>query len=138
MHQFYEKLLEWFEFTEKLTRLARELTTVVQEWINREREIACGAMRFQLGMSVILPYSMRPVMLTAQILDRAMSDFIKAEEESVRAASTAVSSLRYLGTLRREKQRDSDRECPCCLSQMDKVWIVFPCAHTICATCMKN
>lgn len=36
VQQFYEKLLEWFEFTEKLTRLARELTTVVQEWINRE------------------------------------------------------------------------------------------------------
>ncbi|VDO88614.1 unnamed protein product [Heligmosomoides polygyrus] len=98
VQQFYEKLLEWFEFTEKLTR----------------REIACGAMRFQLGMSVMLPYSMRPVMLTAQILGRAMSDFIKAEEESVRAASTAVSSLRYLGTLRRVSVPSTRVRCVTC------------------------
>ncbi|KAK6026607.1 hypothetical protein OSTOST_07409, partial [Ostertagia ostertagi] len=60
---FYEQLLEWFEIAEKLVRLGREVVTVVQEWMNREREIISSCMRFEIGMKVCFPFTSRTVVL---------------------------------------------------------------------------
>ncbi|KHJ88856.1 hypothetical protein OESDEN_11339 [Oesophagostomum dentatum] len=36
VHPFYELLLKWLTLMEKMLRIGREITTYVQEWVNRE------------------------------------------------------------------------------------------------------
>ncbi|WKY03622.1 hypothetical protein Q1695_004962 [Nippostrongylus brasiliensis] len=135
--ELYDGLLEWFDLTTKLVRTGRELTTVTEELLNRERELVSGAVRFQRGMSITIPYSASPVILNDETISVALRAFSAAEKEACTLLAASVTSLRYLNTLRREGENGS-RDCPCCFSDMEKMWIVFPCAHTICTVCIKK
>ncbi|KAL6739926.1 hypothetical protein Aduo_013323 [Ancylostoma duodenale] len=140
VHPFYELLLKWLTFIEKMIRIGREMTTFVQEWVNRERELVMGAMRFQFGMKISIPYLPRPLPLSADTLDIAIAIYDRTETVAAKALSSSLSALRYLNTLQRENNTDPEmvRECPCCYMELNEIWIVFPCAHIICASCMKR
>ncbi|XGW30737.1 hypothetical protein V3C99_009586 [Haemonchus contortus] len=133
------QLLEWLNLGEKMVSAGRELMTAVQEWVNREREIISSCSRFEFGMKVSLPFSPRPVILSRDNLDVAITAFTDAEKHSVELVSGALSSLRYLNTLLQESQSGVVvRDCPCCYVPLDGVWVVFPCAHTVCSTCFRK
>ncbi|KAE9417126.1 hypothetical protein Angca_008159, partial [Angiostrongylus cantonensis] len=136
----YQKLINWFNVIEKLVSVGRELTVVIQEWVNREREIVVGATRLRLGMAVQFFPSAAPLILDSSNLDIALALCCQSEKDNAEAVSKSLSSLRYLNTLRRhsESHPDEVRECPCCYSEMKHVWVVFPCAHTVCRTCMEK
>ncbi|VDO27383.1 unnamed protein product [Haemonchus placei] len=145
---FHMHLLEWLELGEKMVSAGRELMTAVQEWVNREREIISSCSRFEFGMKVSFPFASRPVVLSRDNLDAsfhhfalnmAITNFTEAEKQSVESVSGALSSLRYLNTLLQESQSGVViRDCPCCYVPLDGVWVVFPCAHTVCSTCFRK
>ncbi|KAK6749536.1 hypothetical protein RB195_001882 [Necator americanus] len=136
----------WFECIDhavtidKMLRVGKEMMTCVQEWVNREREIVMGTMRFQLGMKAPVPYLPRSLPFTVDTLDIAVAIYDRAESVAVKTLSSSLSALRYLNTLQRENQSDPNtvRECPCCYTELKEIWIVFPCAHIVCTNCMKK
>ncbi|VDK57952.1 unnamed protein product [Cylicostephanus goldi] len=97
-----------------------------------------GATRFQFGMNISIPYLPRPLLLSKYTLDIPIAIYSRSETVSAKALSSSLSALRYLNTLQRENQSDTVRECPCCYMELNDIWIVFPCAHIVCAACMKK
>ncbi|KAK6036770.1 hypothetical protein COOONC_25725, partial [Cooperia oncophora] len=101
------------------------------------REIISSCMRFQLGMKTVLPFTTRTLVLSHDNVDLAITAFTEAEKLTAELASGAVSALRYLNTLLQESQNGVVvRDCPCCYAPMEDVWVVFPCAHTVCTNCI--
>ncbi|KAJ1346246.1 hypothetical protein KIN20_000999 [Parelaphostrongylus tenuis] len=138
MRSFSNMLINWFNAIDRLVLVGRELTVVIQEWINREREIIVGTTRLQLGMEahfISMPF---PLILGPSNLDMALDLFRESEKRSAEAVTKSLSSLRYLNTLRKQSKNcpNEVRECPCCYAEMKYMWAVFPCAHTVCTSCM--
>ncbi|KJH51024.1 protein, SNF2 family [Dictyocaulus viviparus] len=136
----YTNMLNWLNTVEKLILVGRELTTVIQEWVNREREIVVAATRLNFGMEVQLLSSAASLLLDSNNIHTVMALCYESEMHNTQAVSNSLSALRYLNTLRRDSQNHTEevRECPCCYHEMDDVWVVFPCAHTVCTSCMKK
>lgn len=101
VNPFYELLLKWLTSVEKMVRIGREMLTCVQEWVNREcvdlpsklsfvlaipkcpffrRELVMGAMRFQFGMRISIPYLPRPLELSADTLDVRLLYFMLSRQ----------------------------------------------------------
>ncbi|KIH46856.1 protein, SNF2 family, partial [Ancylostoma duodenale] len=114
VHPFYELLLKWLTFIEKMIRIGREMTTFVQEWVNRERELVMGAMRFQFGMKISIPYLPRPLPLSADTLDIAIAIYDRTETVAAKALSSSLSALRYLNTLQRMPSHQNKVRCITC------------------------
>ncbi|CAJ0574863.1 unnamed protein product, partial [Mesorhabditis spiculigera] len=135
----YEDFNSWFSSIRPLIQTGATCLREVEAMGHQLVELEMSARRCEDGMEFFLPQPIGHTLDTKRILSKTMDkpvlqSFQLADKQLESELKREMAGISYLHAA----NVGSPGDCPICYSALDSVWMVFPCAHSVCKDCYKH